>query len=131
MIRRHPRSTRTDTLFPYTTLFLSWQVQEVLRKKKALPPKVDRVTFNAITKEAVTQAMKNPRDLDEDLIDAYRARRALDYLVGFTLSPVLWRKLPGAKSAGRVQSVALRLVVQREQIGKPSCRERECQYVSN
>src|SRR3546814_6190606 len=83
-------------------------------KKKALPPKVDRVTFNAITKEAVTQAMKNPRDLDEDLIDAYRARRALDYLVGFTLSPVLWRKLPGAKSAGRVQSVALRLVVQRE-----------------
>src|SRR3546814_9284289 len=93
---------------------ISWHVQEVLRKKKALPPKVDRVTFNAITKEAVTQAMKNPRDLDEDLIDAYRARRALDYLVGFTLSPVLWRKLPGAKSAGRVQSVALRLVVQRE-----------------
>src|SRR3546814_326484 len=83
---------------------ISWHVQEVLRKKKALPPKVDRVTFNAITKEAVTQAMKNPRDLDEDLIDAYRARRALDYLVGFTLSPVLWRKLPGAKSAGRVRS---------------------------
>src|SRR3546814_3285033 len=113
MIRRHPRSTRTDTLFPYTTLFLSWQVQEVLRKKKALPPKVDRVTFNAITKEAVTQAMQNPRDLDEDLIDAYRARRALDYLVGFTLSPVLWRNLPGATYACRVQSVALRLVVQR------------------
>jgi len=93
---------------------ISWHVQEVLRNKKALPQKVDRVTFNAITKDAVTQAMKQPRALDEDLIDAYRARRALDYLVGFTLSPVLWRKLPGAKSAGRVQSVALRLVVERE-----------------
>ncbi|MCJ8157440.1 type I DNA topoisomerase [Sphingomonas sp. LaA6.9] len=93
---------------------ISWHVQEVLRAKKALPQKVDRVTFNAITKAAVTDAMKAPRALDEDLIDAYRARRALDYLVGFTLSPVLWRKLPGAKSAGRVQSVALRLVVDRE-----------------
>ena len=93
---------------------ISWHVQEVLKKKKALPQKVDRVTFNAITKDAVTQAMAQPRGLDEDLIDAYRARRALDYLVGFTLSPVLWRKLPGAKSAGRVQSVALRLVVDRE-----------------
>ena len=72
------------------------------------------MTFNAITKAAVTEAMANPRALDEDLIDAYRARRALDYLVGFTLSPVLWRKLPGAKSAGRVQSVALRLIVDRE-----------------
>ena len=81
---------------------ISWHVQEVLRNKKALPQKVDRVTFNAITKEAVTQAMAHPRALDEDLIDAYRARRALDYLVGFTLSPVLWRKFPGAKSAGRV-----------------------------
>ena len=93
---------------------ISWHVQEVLRAKKALPAKVDRVTFNAITKQAVTEAMAQPRALDEDLIDAYRARRALDYLVGFTLSPVLWRKLPGAKSAGRVQSVALRLVVERE-----------------
>jgi DNA topoisomerase I len=93
---------------------ISWHVQEVLRAKKALPAKVDRVTFNAITKAAVTEAMASPRALDDDLIDAYRARRALDYLVGFTLSPVLWRKLPGAKSAGRVQSVALRLIVDRE-----------------
>ncbi|QJQ33082.1 type I DNA topoisomerase [Sphingomonas lacunae] len=93
---------------------ISWHVQEVLRAKKALPSKVDRVTFNAITKAAVTEAMAHPRALDDDLIDAYRARRALDYLVGFTLSPVLWRKLPGAKSAGRVQSVALRLIVDRE-----------------
>jgi len=93
---------------------ISWHVQEVLKKRKALPKEVERVTFNAITKNAVTEAMANPRQLDEDLIDAYRARRALDYLVGFTLSPVLWRKLPGAKSAGRVQSVALRLIVDRE-----------------
>jgi DNA topoisomerase-1 len=93
---------------------ISWHVQEVLRQKKALPPKVQRVTFNAITNSAVTEAMKKPRGLDEDLIDAYKARRALDYLVGFTLSPILWRKLPGAKSAGRVQSVALRLIVDRE-----------------
>jgi DNA topoisomerase-1 len=93
---------------------ISWHVQEVLRKRKALPKDVQRVTFNAITKAAVLDAMAKPRALDEDLIDAYRARRALDYLVGFTLSPVLWRKLPGAKSAGRVQSVALRLVVDRE-----------------
>ncbi len=93
---------------------ISWHVQEVLAKRKALPAHVERVTFNAITKATVTEAMKHPRALDEDLIDAYRARRALDYLVGFTLSPVLWRKLPGAKSAGRVQSVALRLVVDRE-----------------
>jgi DNA topoisomerase-1 len=93
---------------------ISWHVQEVLKKRKALPDKVERVTFNAITKSAVTEAMKHPRGLDEDLIDAYRARRALDYLVGFTLSPILWRKLPGAKSAGRVQSVALRLIVDRE-----------------
>src|SRR5215212_8253217 len=93
---------------------ISWHVQEVLRKRKALPADVQRVTFNAITKSAVLDAMAHPRGLDEDLIDAYRARRALDYLVGFTLSPVLWRKLPGAKSAGRVQSVALRLVVDRE-----------------
>ena len=93
---------------------ISWHVQEVLRQKKALPKDVQRVTFNAITSSAVTEAMKKPRELDEDLIDAYRARRALDYLVGFTLSPILWRKLPGAKSAGRVQSVALRLIVDRE-----------------
>lgn len=93
---------------------ISWHVQEVLRGRKALPKDVQRVTFNAITKATVTEAMQHPRDLDTDLIDAYRARRALDYLVGFTLSPVLWRKLPGAKSAGRVQSVALRLIVSRE-----------------
>lgn len=93
---------------------ISWHVLELLKKKKALPDKVDRVTFNAITKKAVTDAMKAPRGLDHDLIDAYLARRALDYLFGFTLSPVLWRKLPGAKSAGRVQSVALRLIVDRE-----------------
>ncbi|MGQ2932268.1 MAG: DNA topoisomerase, partial [Sphingopyxis sp.] len=93
---------------------ISWHVQELLRSKKALPAKVDRVTFNAITKDAVLTAMAAPRALDDDLIDAYRARRALDYLVGFTLSPVLWRKLPGAKSAGRVQSVSLRLIVERE-----------------
>src|SRR5207244_5479993 len=93
---------------------ISWHVQEVLAKKKALPAHVERVTFNAVTKSAVLEAMANPRGLDADLIDAYRARRALDYLVGFTLSPVLWRKLPGAKSAGRVQSVALRLVCDRE-----------------
>jgi DNA topoisomerase-1 len=93
---------------------ISWHVQEVLAKRKVLPKDVQRVTFNAITKAAVTTAMANPRALDTDLIDAYRARRALDYLVGFTLSPVLWRKLPGAKSAGRVQSVSLRLIVDRE-----------------
>src|SRR3954465_14098188 len=93
---------------------ISWHVQEVLRQKKALPANVQRVTFNAITNSAVTEAMKHPRGLHEDLLDAYRARRALDYLVGFTLSPILWRKLPGAKSAGRVQSVALRLIVDRE-----------------
>jgi DNA topoisomerase-1 len=93
---------------------ISWHVQEVLRQKKALPKDVQRVTFNAITNSAVTEAMRKPRGLDEDLIDAYKARRALDYLVGFTLSPILWRKLPGAKSAGRVQSVALRLIVDRE-----------------
>ena len=93
---------------------ISWHVQEVLRQRKALPSNVQRVTFNAITNSAVTEAMRHPRGLDEDLIDAYRARRALDYLVGFTLSPILWRKLPGAKSAGRVQSVALRLIVDRE-----------------
>ncbi|MEE3216964.1 MAG: DNA topoisomerase, partial [Pseudomonadota bacterium] len=93
---------------------ISWHVLELLKKRKTLPESVDRVTFNAITKQAVTEAMKAPRELDQPLIDAYLARRALDYLYGFTLSPVLWRRLPGAKSAGRVQSVALRLIVDRE-----------------
>ncbi|AFN56043.1 DNA topoisomerase I [Zymomonas mobilis] len=94
---------------------ISWHILELLKTKKLLPDDVERVTFNAITKAAVTDAMAHPRQLDNDLINAYLARRALDYLVGFTLSPILWRKLPGAKSAGRVQSVALRLVVDREQ----------------
>ncbi|MBB5738325.1 type I DNA topoisomerase [Brevundimonas aurantiaca] len=94
---------------------ISWHVLEVLNKKKALKDtQVERVTFNAITKSAVLEAMANPRQLDMELVEAYLARRALDYLVGFTLSPVLWRKLPGARSAGRVQSVALRIVVDRE-----------------
>ncbi|WP_298015998.1 type I DNA topoisomerase [uncultured Parasphingopyxis sp.] len=93
---------------------ISWHVQEVLKNRKALPAKVERVAFNAITKAAVLEAIAHPRGIDDNLVDAYRARRALDYLVGFTLSPVLWRKLPGARSAGRVQSVALRLVVERE-----------------
>ncbi|PZO00437.1 MAG: type I DNA topoisomerase, partial [Alphaproteobacteria bacterium] len=94
---------------------ISWHVLEVLTKKKALKDThVERVTFNAITKSAVLEAMAAPRQLDMELVEAYLARRALDYLVGFTLSPVLWRKLPGARSAGRVQSVALRIVVDRE-----------------
>jgi DNA topoisomerase-1 len=94
---------------------ISWHVLEILQKKRALKDKaVERVTFNAITKSAVLEAMSRPRQIDMELVDAYLARRALDYLVGFTLSPVLWRKLPGARSAGRVQSVALRLIVDRE-----------------
>ena len=93
---------------------ISWHLNEWLKGKKALKVPAQRVTFNEITKSAVTTAMGRPRALDQDLVDAYLARRALDYLVGFTLSPVLWRKLPGAKSAGRVQSVALRLIVDRE-----------------
>ncbi|MFT6451372.1 MAG: DNA topoisomerase-1, partial [Halocynthiibacter sp.] len=95
---------------------ISWHLQEALTKRKAIKKdtKVSRVVFNAITKAAVTEAMKNPRQVDVPLVDAYLARRALDYLVGFNLSPVLWRKLPGAKSAGRVQSVCLRLIVERE-----------------
>jgi len=94
---------------------ISWHVLEALKNRKALKGKdVQRVTFNAITKPAVQAAMAAPRDIDMELVDAYLARRALDYLVGFTLSPVLWRKLPGARSAGRVQSVALRLIVDRE-----------------
>jgi DNA topoisomerase-1 len=95
---------------------ISWHILEVLKAKgllKDLP--VERVAFNAITKSAVLEAIAHPRQLNVELVDAYLARRALDYLVGFTLSPVLWRKLPGARSAGRVQSVALRLVVEREQ----------------
>jgi DNA topoisomerase I len=94
---------------------ISWHVLEVLKEKRALKDQeIERVVFNAITKQAVTDAMKHPRKIDGALVDAYMARRALDYLVGFTLSPVLWRKLPGARSAGRVQSVALRLVCDRE-----------------
>ncbi|MDI1326307.1 MAG: type I DNA topoisomerase [Brevundimonas sp.] len=94
---------------------ISWHVLEILTKKKVLKDThVERVTFNAITKSAVLEAMANPRQIDMELVEAYLARRALDYLVGFTLSPVLWRKLPGARSAGRVQSVALRIVVDRE-----------------
>ncbi len=95
---------------------ISWHLEETLRKRRALKKDtpVSRVVFNAITKSAVTEAMKNPRTIDQPLVDAYLARRALDYLVGFNLSPVLWRKLPGARSAGRVQSVCLRLIVERE-----------------
>ena len=94
---------------------ISWHIHEILKGKKLLKDKrVDRVVFNAVTKDAVQEAMRNPREIDEALVDAYRARRALDYLVGFNLSPVLWRKLPGARSAGRVQSVALRIVCDRE-----------------
>jgi DNA topoisomerase-1 len=94
---------------------ISWHVLDVLRQKKLVKDKpVSRVVFNAITKAAITEAMQHPRQIDEPLVDAYLARRALDYLVGFTLSPILWRKLPGSRSAGRVQSVALRLVCDRE-----------------
>jgi DNA topoisomerase-1 len=95
---------------------ISWHLEEALRKRKALKKDtpVSRVVFNAITKAAVTEAMQNPREIDAPLVEAYLARRALDYLVGFNLSPVLWRKLPGARSAGRVQSVCLRLIVERE-----------------
>ncbi|MFW8637079.1 type I DNA topoisomerase [Cribrihabitans pelagius] len=95
---------------------ISWHLQEALTKRRSIKKDtaVSRVTFNAITKEAVAEAMKNPRQVDLPLVEAYLARRALDYLVGFNLSPVLWRKLPGARSAGRVQSVCLRLIVERE-----------------
>ena len=95
---------------------ISWHLEEALRKRKAISKDtpVSRVVFNAITKAAVTEAMANPRQVDAPLVEAYLARRALDYLVGFNLSPVLWRKLPGAKSAGRVQSVCLRIIVERE-----------------
>ena len=95
---------------------ISWHLMEVLAQRKALKAgmPVERVTFNAITKQSVLDAIAHPRQIDVPLVDAYLARRALDYLVGFTLSPVLWRKLPGARSAGRVQSVALRLICDRE-----------------
>ena len=95
---------------------ISWHLQEALTKRKSIKKDtpVSRVVFNAITKSAVTEAMANPRQVDMPLVEAYLARRALDYLVGFNLSPVLWRKLPGAKSAGRVQSVTLRMIVERE-----------------
>lgn len=94
---------------------ISWHIMEALKSRRVLKDvAVERVVFNAITKTAVTEAMKNPREIDGELVDAYLARRALDYLVGFNLSPVLWRKLPGSRSAGRVQSVALRIICQRE-----------------
>jgi DNA topoisomerase-1 len=94
---------------------IAWHIKEVLRDK-GLDKKIDikRIAFNEITKKTVTDALAHPREIDNDLVNAYMARRALDYLVGFSLSPVLWRKLPGAKSAGRVQSVALRLICERE-----------------
>jgi len=94
---------------------ISWHVEEELRRRKALKGiDVKRVVFNEVTKNAVLEAFRHPRDVNRELVEAYLARRALDYLVGFTLSPVLWRKLPGSKSAGRVQSVALRLICERE-----------------
>ena len=95
---------------------ISWHLEEALRARKAIreDTKVDRIAFNSVTRRGLTEAMENPRKVDRDLVEAYLARRALDYLVGYTLSPVLWRKLPGARSAGRVQSVCLRLIVERE-----------------
>lgn len=95
---------------------ISWHILEVLRAKKAIGKdlEIERVAFNAVTKQSIVAALKQPREIDQPLVEAYLARRALDYLVGFTLSPVLWRKLPGARSAGRVQSVALRLICDRE-----------------
>jgi DNA topoisomerase-1 len=94
---------------------ISWHVNEVLKARRALKHlDVKRVTFNEVTKNAVIEAFRRPREIDHELVEAYLARRALDYLVGFTLSPVLWRKLPGSRSAGRVQSVALRLICERE-----------------
>src|SRR5216684_3211507 len=94
---------------------ISWHVREVLKARRALKDvDVKRVVFNAVTRNAVLDAFHHPREIDGELVEAYLARRALDYLVGFTLSPVLWRKLPGSRSAGRLQSVALRLVCDRE-----------------
>jgi len=96
---------------------IAWHVLEVLKQKKAIKAttKIERVVFNAITKNSILEAIKHPRQIDMDLVDAQQARRALDYLVGFTLSPILWKKLPGSRSAGRVQSVALRLICDREE----------------
>ncbi len=122
--RKHVRAI-TDALKTDDTLILatdpdregeaiSWHLKEALASSIKKGKTVRRVTFNAITRNAVTEAMAHPRDVDDALVEAYLARRALDYLVGFNLSPVLWRKLPGAKSAGRVQSVCLRLIVERE-----------------
>src|SRR5205809_5425828 len=94
---------------------ISWHLREVLKQRRALKDvDVKRVVFNEVTRNAVLDAFRHPREIDRELVEAYLARRALDYLVGFTLSPVLWRKLPGSRSAGRVQSVALRLVCERE-----------------
>ena len=94
---------------------IAWHVREFLEEKKLLKDKkVERVVFNEITKKAVTSGIDNPRQIESQLVDAYMARRALDYLVGFNISPILWTKLPGSKSAGRVQSVALRLLTERE-----------------
>ena len=94
---------------------IAWHVEKLLRDNSSLSNlNIHRVTFNEITKNAVLDSLKEPREIDENLVNAYLARRALDFLVGFTLSPVLWRKLPGSKSAGRVQSVALRIITERE-----------------
>ena len=94
---------------------IAWHVKEVLDQKKLLKDrKIERVVFNEITKKAVTKGIANPRNIEPKLVDAYMARRALDYLVGFNISPILWTKLPGSKSAGRVQSVALKLISERE-----------------
>ncbi len=94
---------------------IAWHVKEVLDQKKLLKDKkIERVVFNEITKKAVMKGIENPRDIEPLLVDAYMARRALDYLVGFNISPILWTKLPGSKSAGRVQSVALKLITERE-----------------
>merc|ERR1712023_515565 len=94
---------------------IAWHVKEYLNEKKLLKDKeIERVVFNEITKKAVIQGIENPREIEDHLVDAYMARRALDYLVGFNISPILWTKLPGSKSAGRVQSVALKLLTERE-----------------
>ena len=94
---------------------IAWHVKEYLNEKKLLKDKhIERVVFNEITKKAVTYGIDNPRQIEPLLVDAYMARRALDYLVGFNISPILWTKLPGSKSAGRVQSVALKLITERE-----------------
>src|SRR5882672_9399281 len=94
---------------------ISWHVREILKARRALKDvDVKRVVFNEVTRNAVLEAFRHPREIDNELVEAYLARRALDYLVGFTLSPVLWRKLPSSRSAGRVQSVALRLICERE-----------------